>query len=118
MAHRLVPVSTAHKAFNKNGKKVIAASAATRKNDPMGGAGGRAPGGRPPYELPNGQWCSKGTCHFTHDKVNPSGPCHRDPRCSGRRSPRRSSKKTSRKDQECTRKQRKAQEHRLLADLV
>eukprot|EP00965_Chrysotila_dentata_P021534 713491-Pleurochrysis_carterae.AAC.1 len=25
----------------------------------------------------------KGTCHFTHDKVNPGGPCYRDPRWPG-----------------------------------
>eukprot|EP00965_Chrysotila_dentata_P018561 618114-Pleurochrysis_carterae.AAC.1 len=35
------------------------------------------------YELPNGQWCLKGTCHFTHDKVNPGGPCYGDPRWPG-----------------------------------
>eukprot|EP00965_Chrysotila_dentata_P050023 1657657-Pleurochrysis_carterae.AAC.1 len=40
MAHRPVPVSAAHKPFNKMGKKAIAASAATRKHDPTGGAGG------------------------------------------------------------------------------
>eukprot|EP00965_Chrysotila_dentata_P062449 2069703-Pleurochrysis_carterae.AAC.1 len=68
MAHRRVSVSAANNPFNKRGKKAVAASAATRKHDPTGGAGGGAPGGRPPYELPNGQWCSKGTCHFTHDK--------------------------------------------------
>eukprot|EP00965_Chrysotila_dentata_P038716 1285895-Pleurochrysis_carterae.AAC.1 len=83
MAHRPVPVSAAHKPFSKTGKKAVAASAATRKHDPTGGAGGGAPGGRPPYELPNGQWCSSGTCHFTHDKVNPGGPCYRDPRWPG-----------------------------------
>eukprot|EP00965_Chrysotila_dentata_P072490 2394934-Pleurochrysis_carterae.AAC.1 len=68
MAHRPVPVSAAHKPFNKKGKRAIAASAATRTRDQTGGAGGGRPGGRPPYELLNGQWCSKGTCHFTHDK--------------------------------------------------
>eukprot|EP00965_Chrysotila_dentata_P164484 5430317-Pleurochrysis_carterae.AAC.8 len=26
-----------------------------------------------PYELPSGQWCSKGTCHSTRDKANPGG---------------------------------------------
>eukprot|EP00965_Chrysotila_dentata_P114460 3783124-Pleurochrysis_carterae.AAC.2 len=80
MAHRPVPVSAAHKSFNKKGKKAVAAAAATRKNDSSGGAGGGAPRSRPRYELPNGQWCSKGTCHFTHDEVNPGGPCYRDPR--------------------------------------
>eukprot|EP00965_Chrysotila_dentata_P261444 6214258-Pleurochrysis_carterae.AAC.2 len=35
------------------------------------------------YELPNGQWCSKGYCHFKHDKVNPGGPCYGDPRWPG-----------------------------------
>eukprot|EP00965_Chrysotila_dentata_P121897 4029117-Pleurochrysis_carterae.AAC.1 len=68
MAHRPVPVSAAHKPFNKKSKKAIAASAATRTRDQTGGASGGTAGGRPPHELPNGQWCSKGTCHFTHDK--------------------------------------------------
>eukprot|EP00965_Chrysotila_dentata_P115122 3806160-Pleurochrysis_carterae.AAC.1 len=82
MVHCLVPVSAAHKSCNKKGKKAIAAAAATRKTDSSGGAGGGAPGGRPPYELPDGQWCSKRTCHLTHDKVNPRGPCYRDPSLS------------------------------------
>eukprot|EP00965_Chrysotila_dentata_P117141 3871165-Pleurochrysis_carterae.AAC.2 len=68
MAHRPVPVSATHKPFNIKGKKAIAASAATRKHYPTGGAGGGAPGGKPPYELPNGQWWSQGTRYFTHDK--------------------------------------------------
>eukprot|EP00965_Chrysotila_dentata_P209178 6185150-Pleurochrysis_carterae.AAC.1 len=67
------------KGFNKKGMKAVAAAAATRKNDSRGGAGGNAPGGRPPYKLPDGQWCSKGTCHFTHDQINPGEPCYRDP---------------------------------------
>eukprot|EP00965_Chrysotila_dentata_P180902 5971384-Pleurochrysis_carterae.AAC.1 len=53
--HSLSFGSTRHKPFNKKGKKAVAASAATRKHGPTGGAGGGAPGGRPPYELPNGQ---------------------------------------------------------------
>eukprot|EP00965_Chrysotila_dentata_P219637 6191252-Pleurochrysis_carterae.AAC.3 len=36
-----------------------------------------------PCELPNGHRCSKGTCHFTHDKLNPGGPCYRDPKWPG-----------------------------------
>eukprot|EP00965_Chrysotila_dentata_P150820 4983649-Pleurochrysis_carterae.AAC.1 len=82
MAHRPVPVSAAHKGFNKKGKKAVAAAAAS-KNDSTEGAGGNTLDGRRPYELPDGQWCSKGTCHFTHDKVNPEGPCYRDPRWPG-----------------------------------
>eukprot|EP00965_Chrysotila_dentata_P147107 4857051-Pleurochrysis_carterae.AAC.1 len=78
MAHRPVPVSAAHKP-----KKAIAASAATRKHDPTGGAGGGTPGGRLLYLIPNGQWCSTGNCHFTHDKVNQGGPCYRVPRWPG-----------------------------------
>eukprot|EP00965_Chrysotila_dentata_P235470 6200775-Pleurochrysis_carterae.AAC.1 len=66
MAHVAVPVSAAYKGQTKKGKKAIAAAATGRK-------GSGAPGGAPlrggaPYELRNGQWCSKGTCHFTHDK--------------------------------------------------
>eukprot|EP00965_Chrysotila_dentata_P080640 2660973-Pleurochrysis_carterae.AAC.1 len=49
-------------------------NASTAKNGPRGGA---------PYELPNGQSCSKGTCYFTHDKLNPGGPCYRHPRWAG-----------------------------------
>eukprot|EP00965_Chrysotila_dentata_P171326 5654046-Pleurochrysis_carterae.AAC.1 len=49
-------------------------NASTAKNGPRGAA---------LYELPNGQWCSKGTCHFTHDEINPGGPCYRDPRWPG-----------------------------------
>eukprot|EP00965_Chrysotila_dentata_P091846 3032209-Pleurochrysis_carterae.AAC.1 len=55
LAHRPVPVSAAHKGFNKKGKKAVAAAAATRKHDSTGGTGGNTPGGRPPYELPDGQ---------------------------------------------------------------
>eukprot|EP00965_Chrysotila_dentata_P037014 1231786-Pleurochrysis_carterae.AAC.3 len=48
MAHRLVPVSVAHKSFDKKGKKAVAAAAATRRNDSSGGEGGGALGGRLP----------------------------------------------------------------------
>eukprot|EP00965_Chrysotila_dentata_P099969 3303324-Pleurochrysis_carterae.AAC.1 len=33
--------------------------------------------------MPDGKTCSKGTCHFAHDLVNPGGPCYRDPRWPG-----------------------------------
>eukprot|EP00965_Chrysotila_dentata_P103548 3417882-Pleurochrysis_carterae.AAC.1 len=80
MAHVAVPVAAAYKGQTEKDKKAIAAAATGRK-------GSNAPGGAPrkgaPYKLPNGQWCSKGTCHFTHDKLNPGGPCYRDPRWPG-----------------------------------
>eukprot|EP00965_Chrysotila_dentata_P003890 126952-Pleurochrysis_carterae.AAC.1 len=59
-----VPVSTVNKHQGKKGKRAVAAAAFSRKGDSAGGA----PQGRPPYELPNGQGCSKGTCEFTNDK--------------------------------------------------
>eukprot|EP00965_Chrysotila_dentata_P122298 4043049-Pleurochrysis_carterae.AAC.1 len=80
MAHVAVPVSAACKGPSKKEKKVVAAAAFSRKG---GNAQGGAPRGGAPYELPNGQWCSKGTYHFTLDKVNPGGPCYRDPRWPG-----------------------------------
>eukprot|EP00965_Chrysotila_dentata_P262682 6214640-Pleurochrysis_carterae.AAC.2 len=63
MAHVVVPVSAATKDLNKKDKRAVAAARTARK-----GNFGGAPLGGAPYELPNGQWCSKGTCHFTHDK--------------------------------------------------
>eukprot|EP00965_Chrysotila_dentata_P124930 4129920-Pleurochrysis_carterae.AAC.1 len=80
MAHIAVPVSAAYKGTSKKEKKALASAAFSRKG---GNAQGGAPRGGAPYELPNGQWCSQGTCHFTHDKVNPGGPCYRDPRWPG-----------------------------------
>eukprot|EP00965_Chrysotila_dentata_P110585 3653580-Pleurochrysis_carterae.AAC.1 len=68
MAHIAVPVSAAYKRQAKKEKKAIAAAPFGRKG---GNVQGRAPKGGAPYELPNGPWCSRGTCHFTHDKVNP-----------------------------------------------
>eukprot|EP00965_Chrysotila_dentata_P188524 6172785-Pleurochrysis_carterae.AAC.5 len=77
MAHIPVPVSAAYKGpTKKDCNKTIAAAAFGRKG---GNAQGGAPRSGALYEIPNGQWCSKGTCHFTHDKVNPGGPCYRDP---------------------------------------
>eukprot|EP00965_Chrysotila_dentata_P094479 3123425-Pleurochrysis_carterae.AAC.1 len=61
-------------------KRAVAAAAPSRFKSK---ANGTQPSGGAPYELPNGQWCSKGTCHFNHDKVNPGGPCYRDPRWPG-----------------------------------
>eukprot|EP00965_Chrysotila_dentata_P067196 2224151-Pleurochrysis_carterae.AAC.1 len=65
MARIAVPVSAAYTGKEKKDKKAVAAAGFGRK-------GGNAQGGAPRigalYELPNGQWCSKGTCHFTHDK--------------------------------------------------
>eukprot|EP00965_Chrysotila_dentata_P178480 5894385-Pleurochrysis_carterae.AAC.1 len=78
MAHVPVPVSAATKGLNKKDQRAVAAATTARK-----GNTGRATRGGAPYELPNGQWCSKGTCHFTHDKVNPGGPCYRDPSWPG-----------------------------------
>eukprot|EP00965_Chrysotila_dentata_P238692 6202662-Pleurochrysis_carterae.AAC.3 len=81
IAHVAVPVSEAYKGPSKKDKEAIAAPAmGPRKN---GGASGGAPRGGAPYEFPNGQRCSKGTCHFTHDKENRGGPCYRDPRWPG-----------------------------------
>eukprot|EP00965_Chrysotila_dentata_P085661 2825985-Pleurochrysis_carterae.AAC.1 len=60
-------------------KKAIAAAAFGRKS---GNAQEGAPRGGAPYELLNGQWCSKGMCHFTYDKVNSGGPCYREQRWS------------------------------------
>eukprot|EP00965_Chrysotila_dentata_P012418 408507-Pleurochrysis_carterae.AAC.1 len=65
MAHSSVPVSAAAKGTNKKDKRAIAAAAPTRYK---GKQGNTQPSGGAPYELPNGQWCSKGTCHFNHDK--------------------------------------------------
>eukprot|EP00965_Chrysotila_dentata_P129735 4288772-Pleurochrysis_carterae.AAC.1 len=58
MAHVAVPVSAAYKGQTKKDKKAIAAAATGRKGS---GAPGGAPRGCAPYELPNGQWCSKGS---------------------------------------------------------
>eukprot|EP00965_Chrysotila_dentata_P185516 6124622-Pleurochrysis_carterae.AAC.1 len=79
MAHTPVSVSAVNTHQGKEGKRAVVAAAFSRKGDSADGA----PQGRPPCELPNGQWCSKGTCHFTHDKVNPGGACYRDPRWRG-----------------------------------
>eukprot|EP00965_Chrysotila_dentata_P118218 3907346-Pleurochrysis_carterae.AAC.1 len=70
MAHIAIPVSAATKIFNKKDKSAVAAAAPSRFKDK---ANGTQSGGAP-YELPNGQCCSKGTCHFNHDKVNRGGP--------------------------------------------
>ena len=55
-----------------------------------GRGGGRGTAGRgagtgsggaalvPKYVLPNGEWCSSGTCHINHDKLAPGETCHRD----------------------------------------
>eukprot|EP00965_Chrysotila_dentata_P086831 2865625-Pleurochrysis_carterae.AAC.1 len=79
MAHVAVPVLAAYKGPYKKDKKAIAAAAMARKTEHTGAAKG-APRSGAPYELLNGQWCSKGTCQFTHDKLNPGGPCCRGPR--------------------------------------
>eukprot|EP00965_Chrysotila_dentata_P076589 2528691-Pleurochrysis_carterae.AAC.1 len=65
MAHSSVPVSAAAKGMGKKEKRAIAAAAPTRFK---GKQGNTQPSGGAPYELPNRQWCSKGTCHFNHDK--------------------------------------------------
>eukprot|EP00965_Chrysotila_dentata_P200906 6180251-Pleurochrysis_carterae.AAC.1 len=54
MAHTPVPVSAVIKKTKR--ASAVAAAAFSRKGDSAGGS----PHGRPPYELPNGQWCSKG----------------------------------------------------------
>eukprot|EP00965_Chrysotila_dentata_P183073 6045338-Pleurochrysis_carterae.AAC.1 len=66
MAHIAVPVTAAYKGNSQKEKKAVAAAVFTRKG---GHTQGGAPRGGAPYELPNGQWCSKGTYHFTHDKA-------------------------------------------------
>eukprot|EP00965_Chrysotila_dentata_P182191 6016357-Pleurochrysis_carterae.AAC.1 len=74
MAHSSVLVSAAAKGMGKKDKRAIAAAAPTRFK---GKQGNTQPSGGAPYELLNGQWCSKGTCHFNprcHIKVNPGGP--------------------------------------------
>eukprot|EP00965_Chrysotila_dentata_P122104 4037021-Pleurochrysis_carterae.AAC.1 len=58
MAHVAVPVSAAYTGPSKKKKKAIAAAAFSRKG---GNAQAEGPRGGAPYELPNGQWCSKGT---------------------------------------------------------
>eukprot|EP00965_Chrysotila_dentata_P034085 1135214-Pleurochrysis_carterae.AAC.3 len=73
MAHVVVPVSAAYKGQNKKDEKAVAAAAMARKSEHTGTAKG-GPRGGALYEQPNGQWCSKGTCNFTHDKLNPGGP--------------------------------------------
>eukprot|EP00965_Chrysotila_dentata_P143222 4732498-Pleurochrysis_carterae.AAC.1 len=65
MAHSSVPVSAAARGTNKKDKRAIAAVAPTRYK---GKQGKTQPSGGAPYALPDGQWCSKGTCHFNHDK--------------------------------------------------
>eukprot|EP00965_Chrysotila_dentata_P003621 119225-Pleurochrysis_carterae.AAC.2 len=80
MAHSSVLVSAAAKRLNKKDKRAIATAAPTRLK---GKPGGTQLFGGAPYELPNEQWCSKGTCHFNHDKVNPGGPYYRDLRWPG-----------------------------------
>ena len=30
------------------------------------------------YILPDGKWCSAGTCHIKHDEIAPGEACHRD----------------------------------------
>eukprot|EP00965_Chrysotila_dentata_P168581 5567361-Pleurochrysis_carterae.AAC.1 len=56
MAHVAVPVSAAYKGQGKKDTKTIAAATTGRKG---GGAPGGASRSGAPYELPNGQWCSK-----------------------------------------------------------
>eukprot|EP00965_Chrysotila_dentata_P047883 1588359-Pleurochrysis_carterae.AAC.1 len=80
MAHIAIPVSAATKSFNKKDKRSVVAVAPSRFRSM---ANGTQPSGGAPYELPDGQWCSKGTCHFNHDQVNPGGHCYRDPRWPG-----------------------------------
>eukprot|EP00965_Chrysotila_dentata_P037960 1261802-Pleurochrysis_carterae.AAC.1 len=66
--------------MNKKDKWAVAAAAPSRfKGKP---SGTQSSGGAP-YELLNGQSCSKGTCQFNRDKVNPGGPSYRDPRWPG-----------------------------------
>eukprot|EP00965_Chrysotila_dentata_P107461 3550468-Pleurochrysis_carterae.AAC.1 len=69
MAHVAVPFSATFKGSTTNDRRAVEAASAARK-----GAPGEGPKTDAPRELPNGQWCSKGTCHFTRDKVNPGGP--------------------------------------------
>eukprot|EP00965_Chrysotila_dentata_P243285 6205336-Pleurochrysis_carterae.AAC.1 len=80
MAHIAIPISAATKRFNKKGKRAVTAAAPSRFK---GKTNGTQPSGGAPYELPNGQWCSNGTCHFNHNTVNPGGPCYRDSRWPG-----------------------------------
>eukprot|EP00965_Chrysotila_dentata_P163396 5396691-Pleurochrysis_carterae.AAC.3 len=78
-AHRH-PVIGSNEKFQQQGQ------ARGRSSGPSqfkGKANGTQPSGGAPYELPNGQWCLKGTCQFNNDKVNPGGPCYCDPRWPG-----------------------------------
>eukprot|EP00965_Chrysotila_dentata_P162912 5379757-Pleurochrysis_carterae.AAC.1 len=65
MAHTSVPISAAAKGTSKKDKRAIAAAAPTWNK---GKQGNPQPSGGAPYTLPDGQGCSKGTCHFNHDK--------------------------------------------------
>eukprot|EP00965_Chrysotila_dentata_P184477 6090134-Pleurochrysis_carterae.AAC.1 len=65
MAHTAIPVSAAAKGHYKKDKRAVAATTPSRFK---GKPGGTQSSGGAPYELPNGQWCSKSTCHFNHDK--------------------------------------------------
>eukprot|EP00965_Chrysotila_dentata_P012601 415822-Pleurochrysis_carterae.AAC.1 len=56
MAHTAFPVSTAAKGLNKKDKRAVAAAASSQFK---GTPGGTQTSGGAPYELPNGQWCSK-----------------------------------------------------------
>eukprot|EP00965_Chrysotila_dentata_P009161 298104-Pleurochrysis_carterae.AAC.1 len=81
MAHTAIPVSAAAKGNYKKDKRAVTAATPSRFK---GKPGSTQTSDGAPYELPNGQWCSKGTCYFNHDKVNPGGPCcYRDPRWPG-----------------------------------
>eukprot|EP00965_Chrysotila_dentata_P179421 5925290-Pleurochrysis_carterae.AAC.1 len=65
MVHSASQIAAATKGFYKNDNRAVAAAAPSRFIEKAGGA---QPSGGAPYELPNGQWCSKGTSHFNHDK--------------------------------------------------
>eukprot|EP00965_Chrysotila_dentata_P155911 5152267-Pleurochrysis_carterae.AAC.1 len=64
MAHTSVPISAVAKGASKKDQRAIAAAAPTRNK---GKQGNNQPSAAP-YALPDGQWCSTGTCHFNHDK--------------------------------------------------
>eukprot|EP00965_Chrysotila_dentata_P137244 4539515-Pleurochrysis_carterae.AAC.1 len=62
MGRVVVPDSAAYKRLvSKKEKKAVAAAAVSRAN--RGAPTGGTTQGGESYELPNGQWCSKGTYH-------------------------------------------------------
>eukprot|EP00965_Chrysotila_dentata_P261154 6214156-Pleurochrysis_carterae.AAC.1 len=72
MAHRPGVVSAAVTGTNKAGWR----NKHKKGNDPPQAQAAVARdhkrnGNRPPYALPDGQLCSKGTCNFNHDQTNP-----------------------------------------------